>query len=228
VFGDALFHMYGQSEVAPITMLLPHQHVPHGDETERRRTRSVGRPTPNTEVRVVDEDGAALPPGEVGEIAVRSLSAMHCLWNDAEGTKKRFLPDGSVVTRDVGFFDDDGFLYLVDRNDDMIISGGYNIWPAQLEQAIAQHPAVAEVSVVAAPHHRWGETPVAVVVVKDGAVVAADEIIDLTRDAVGSVKKVSEVHFVDALPRSAIGKVLRRELRERFWPDQESSRVGGA
>jgi acyl-CoA synthetase (AMP-forming)/AMP-acid ligase II len=228
VFGEVLFQMYAQSEVVPATMLLPHQHLPHGDRVQRRRTASVGRPTPNTEVRIVDEYRTALPPGEVGEIAVRSPSAMQCLWNDPEGTKKRFLPDGSVLTRDVGYLDEEGFLHLVDRKDDMIISGGYNIWPAQLEQAIAQHPAVADVSVVAAPHQRWGETPVAVVVLKDDAVVDADEIIDLTRDAVGSVKKVTEVHFVDALPRSALGKVLRRELRERFWPDRGTFRVGGA
>ena len=228
VFGEVLFHMYAQSEVVPITMLLPHQHLPHGDRAQRRRTASVGRPTPNTEIRIVDEHGAALPPGEVGEIAVRSPSAMRCLWNDPEETKERFFPDGSVLTRDVGYLDEETFLHLVDRKDDMIISGGYNIWPAQLEQVIAQHPAVAEVSVVAAPHERWGETPVAVVVLNDGAVISADEIIDLTRDAVGSVKKVTEVHFVDALPRSALGKVLRRQLRERFWPDRGTSRVGGA
>jgi acyl-CoA synthetase (AMP-forming)/AMP-acid ligase II len=228
VFGDTLFHMYGQSEIVPITMLLPHQHRPNGDQRQRNRTRSVGTPTPNTEVTIVDEDGAALPPGTIGEIAVRSPGAMCGLWQDPDGTAKRFLPDGSVLTRDVGFLDEEGFLFLVDRKDDMIISGGFNIWPAQLEQAILQHAAVAEVCVVGAPHPRWGETPVAVVVLQDEAVVTAEELIELSRRAVGAVKKVTSVDFVDALPKSALGKVLRRELRMRYWTADEVVQVGGA
>jgi acyl-CoA synthetase (AMP-forming)/AMP-acid ligase II len=228
VFGDTLFHMYGQSEVVPITMLLPHQHRPDGDQQQRNRTRSVGRPTPNTEVTIVDDSGAVLPHGAIGEIAVRSASAMCGLWKDPDGTAKRFLPDGSVLTRDVGYLDEDGFLFLVDRKDDMIISGGFNIWPAQLEHAILQHPAVAEACVVAAPHPRWGETPVAVVVVEEDSAVTAEELIELSRQAVGALKKVTHVDFVDALPKSALGKVLRRELRKRYWTSDEVVQVGGA
>jgi acyl-CoA synthetase (AMP-forming)/AMP-acid ligase II len=227
VFGDALFHMYAQSEVVPVTMLLPHQHVATGTDGERSRARSVGRPTPNTQVTIVDDDGNALPPGEIGEIAAHSPSAMLGLWNDPEGTARRFLPDGSVLTRDVGFLDDAGFLFVVDRKDDMIISGGFNIWPAQLEQALSQHPAVAEVSVVAAPHDRWGETPVAVVVLTADGRATADELIELSREAVGSVKKVTRVDFVDALPKSALGKVLRRNLRARYWTTDDVVQVGG-
>ena len=228
VFGDSLFHMYAQSEVVPITMLLPHQHRATGTESERNRARSVGRPTPNTHVTIVDDDGNALPRGEIGEIAAQSPSAMHGLWNDPEGTARRFLPDGSVLTRDVGFLDDAGFLFVVDRKDDMIISGGFNIWPAQLEQALSQHPAVAEVTVVAAPHDRWGETPVAVVVLTADGLATADELIELSRQAVGSVKKVTRVDFVDALPKSAFGKVLRRSLRGRYWTTDDVVQVGGA
>jgi acyl-CoA synthetase (AMP-forming)/AMP-acid ligase II len=217
VFGHSLFHMYAQSEVAPITMLLPHQHLATGTESERIRVRSVGRPTPNTRVTIVDDDGNALPRGEIGEIAAQSPSAMHGLWNDPQGTARRFLPDGSVLTRVVGYLDDAGYLFVVDRKDDMIVSGGFNIWPAQLEQALIQHPAVSEVSVVAAPHGRWGETPVAVVVLSPDGVATADELIEVSRQAVGSVKKVTRVDFVDALPKSALGKVLRRSLRARYW-----------
>jgi acyl-CoA synthetase (AMP-forming)/AMP-acid ligase II len=188
----------------------------------------VGRPTPNAQVTIVDDDGNALPRGEIGEIAAHSPSAMLGLWNDPEGTVSRFLPDGSVLTRDVGFLDDAGFLFVVDRKDDMIISGGFNIWPAQLEQALSQHPAVAEVSVVAAPHDRWGETPVAVVVLTADGLATADELIELSRRAVGSVKKVTRVDFVDALPKSALGKVLRRSLRARYWTTDDVVQVGGA
>jgi len=133
-----------------------------------------------------------------------------------------------VLTRDVGFVDDAGFLFVVDRKDDMIISGGFNIWPAQLEQALSQHPAVAEVSVVAAPHDRWGETPVAVVVLTADGRVTAEELIEMSRLAVGSVKKVTRVDFVDALPKSVHGKVLRRTLRARYGTTDEVVQVGRA
>jgi acyl-CoA synthetase (AMP-forming)/AMP-acid ligase II len=138
------------------------------------------------------------------------------LWKDPEGTAQRMLADGSVLTRDMGYVDADGFVHLADRKEDMIISGGYNIWPAELENAIAAHPAVAEVCVVGVPHEKWGETPKAVVVPRPGATVEEDELIELTREKVGSVKKVTSVELVDALPKSGVGKVLRREVRARY------------
>lgn len=228
VFGETLFHMYAQSEIPPITMLLPHQHRPQGDEAERRRTRSVGRATPNTVVTIVDDDGQPLPTGEIGEIAARSPSQMLALWNDPEGTARRTLADGSILTRDMGFLDEEGFLHIADRKDDMIISGGHNIWPAQLEDALADHPAVAEVCVIGVPHERWGETPVAAVVLHEGAVATEEELIELSRARVGAVKKVTKVEFVAALPKSPIGKVLRRQVRERYWAAQDGVRVSGA
>jgi acyl-CoA synthetase (AMP-forming)/AMP-acid ligase II len=227
LFGPVLYQMYGQSEAVPITMLLPHQHRPHGTDRERRWMRSVGRATPNTRITVVDDDGHPLPLGEVGEVAAHTPGAMSGLWNDPEGTRRRVLPDGSVLTRDMGRLDDEGFLYLADRKEDMIISGGYNIWPAELERAISGHPGVRDVCVVGVPHEKWGETPKALVVLEPGAAVAPAELIELTRARVGSVQKVTSVEFVDQLPRSAIGKVLRREVRERYWAGKEE-RVGGA
>jgi acyl-CoA synthetase (AMP-forming)/AMP-acid ligase II len=220
VFGPVLYQMYGQSEAVPATMLLPHQHrLPW--------TRSVGRPTPNTKITVADEEGRPLPRGEIGEIAVRTPGSMSGLWNDPEGTAARLLADGSVLTRDMGYVSEDGFVHLADRKEDMIISGGYNIWPAELENAIASHPAVSEVCVVGVPHERWGETPVAVVVPRAGATVEAEELIALTRERCGSVKKVTAVEFADELPKSGVGKVLRREVRERYWTGRPE-RVAGA
>jgi acyl-CoA synthetase (AMP-forming)/AMP-acid ligase II len=220
LFGEGvLYQMYGQSEAVPATMLLPYQHCSH--------PRSVGRPTPNTKLTVVDEDGHPVPRGETGEIAVQTPGSMSGLWNDPEGSATRTLPDGSVLTRDMGYVDDEGFVYLADRKEDMIISGGYNIWPAQLEHAIAGHPAISEVCVVGVPDEKWGETPKAVVVLKPGAALDPDELIALTREQVGSVQKVTSVEIVEELPRSAIGKLLRREVRERYWAGR-TERVAGA
>lgn len=227
VLGPVLFQMYGQSEAVPATMLLPHQHRPDGSERERRWMRSVGRATPNTFITVVGEDGAPLPRGEIGEIAVRTPGSMSGLWNDPEGTAARTLPDGSVLTRDMGHVDAEGFVYLADRKEDMIISGGHNIWPAELENALAAHPAVAEACVVGVPHEKWGETPIAVVVLRAGSSATAEELIALTRERCGSVKKVTSVVFAPALPKSGVGKVLRREVREQHWAGR-AGRVGGA
>jgi acyl-CoA synthetase (AMP-forming)/AMP-acid ligase II len=127
----------------------------------------------------------------------------------------------------MGYVDDEGFVYLADRKEDMIISGGYNIWPAQLEHAIAAHPAVSDVCVVGVPHEKWGETPKAVVVLKPGSALDPEELIALTREQVGPVQKVTSVEIVEELPRSAIGKLLRREVRDRYWAGR-TERVAGA
>jgi acyl-CoA synthetase (AMP-forming)/AMP-acid ligase II len=127
----------------------------------------------------------------------------------------------------MGYMDDEGFVYLSDRKEDMIISGGYNIWPAELERAIETSPAVREVCVVGVPHERWGETPKAVVVLEAGATLTEEDVIEITRREVGSVKKVTSVEFVDQLPRSGVGKVLRREVRAPYWP-QGARQVSGA
>jgi acyl-CoA synthetase (AMP-forming)/AMP-acid ligase II len=227
VLGEVLYQLYGQSEAVPITMLLAHQHRPHGTPEERRWLRSVGRATPNTTITIVDDDGSPLPQGETGEVAVLSPGGMKELWRDPEGTRARRLDDGSVLTRDIGALDEDGFLYLLDRKEDMIISGGFNIWPSELEHALASHPAVREVCVVGVPHPRWGETPKAVVVVHAGASVTETELIALCRERVGPVKKVTSVDFVAELPRSGIGKILRRTVREPFWSAADS-RIAGA
>jgi acyl-CoA synthetase (AMP-forming)/AMP-acid ligase II len=220
VLGDGVLHQwYAQSEAWPLTMLLPHQH--------RERPRSVGRPTPNTTLEIVDAEGRALPAGETGEIAVRTPGQMRGHWSDPEGTAARALPDGKLLTRDIGYRDEQGFVFLVDRKEDMIISGGYNIWPAELEAALARHPAVAEVCVVGIPHERWGETPHAVVVLAPGARASEPELIEHCRASVGSVKKITSVGFADRLPKSPLGKVLRREVRASFWAGAERQ-IGGA
>jgi acyl-CoA synthetase (AMP-forming)/AMP-acid ligase II len=227
VFGPVMFQVFAQSEVLLISVLGPAQHRPDGSRVEQRRLKSTGRATPHVVLTIRDENGACLPAGAVGEIAVISPGSMSFLWNDPEGTAERTLPDGSILTRDMGYLDDDGFLYLVDRKDDMIVSGGYNIWPSELEAALASHPGVAEACVVGVPDDKWGETPKAIVVAAAGSTPTAQELIEHSRGVVGPVKKVTSVEFVDELPKSAAGKVLRQRLRDPFWAD-EVGRIRGS
>lgn len=225
-FGRVLYQLYAQSELIPVTMFLPHEQLPDGDEHDIARLRSAGRATPNVRITIRDNEGRALPPGEIGEVAARAPGAMSGVWGDEDAAKQRTLPDGSVLTGDMGYLDDEGFLYLVDRKNDMIVSGGYNIWPTELEQAIERLPDVAAVCVVGVPHPKWGETPHAAVVLREGAGLTAAEVVAHTRSVVGPVKKVTSVEFVEELPRSAGGKLQRGRVREPFW-DGHSSRIRG-
>ncbi|RBM18781.1 AMP-dependent synthetase [Prauserella sp. PE36] len=215
LWGNIMYQLYGQSEVVPIAVLTPRHHRVDGP-SDRNRLSSAGRPSPNACVRIEDENGDVLPPGQVGEIVAHAPCTMSGIWKDEAGTAARFTPDGGVRTKDMGYLSEDGFLYLADRKEDLIISGGFNIWPAELENALAAHPAVQEAAVVGVPHPKWGETPHAVVVVREGSEVTEQELIEWTRQRVGSYKKVTAVRFADALPKTPIGKVLRREVRERF------------
>ena len=219
-FGPVLYQLYAQSECITVTMLQPHQHTD-------KYLRSVGRATPNTVITIVDADGNTLPTGEVGEIAVSAPGQMNELWKNPEANAERHLPDGRLLTRDMGYLDEDGFLFLADRKEDMIISGGYNIWPAELENAVASHEAVREVCVVGVPHEKWGETPRAFVVLEPGVEVTEEELIEVTRAAVGSVKKITSVEFVSTLPKSGVGKILRREVKKAYSEGQDRA-VGGA
>ncbi|SFO16925.1 Acyl-CoA synthetase (AMP-forming)/AMP-acid ligase II [Pseudonocardia ammonioxydans] len=216
VWGNIMYQIYGQSEGLPLSVLTPEHHVVDGTEEQRRWLRSAGRPSPNADVAILDDDGNRLPVGEIGEIAGRTPGMMRELWGSPDATAERITPDGWLRTRDMGSISEDGFLYLSDRKEDMIISGGYNIWPTEVEDALAAHPAVAEVAVVGVADPKWGETPHAAVVLRPGGQVTEDELIAWSRDRVGAVRKVTAVHVVDALPRSPLGKVLRREVRDRL------------
>ena len=178
------------------------------------------RPLNGHEMRLIDADGREVAAGEAGEIVGRSPAMMtgyyrqpdktaQAEWYDSDG--RRFIRTG-----DVGRFDEDGFLVLMDRKKDMIISGGFNIYPSDLEQVLARHPEVVESAVVGVPSPRWGETPVAFVTLRRGSALTADALADWTNGQLGKMQRLADVVIVDALPRSPIGKVLKRELRERF------------
>jgi acyl-CoA synthetase (AMP-forming)/AMP-acid ligase II len=174
---------------------------------------SVGRPCLHLELDVWDEDGRSLPPGERGEIVLRGPKVFKGYWRDPEATERAFA-GGWFHTGDIGVRDDDGYLFIVDRLKDMIVSGGENIASSEVERVLYEHDAVLEVAVVARPDPRWGEVPVAFVALRDGASVTADELLDRCRAHLARFKVPKDITFIDALPRNPSGKVLKRELRD--------------
>jgi long-chain acyl-CoA synthetase len=196
-----------------VVYLPPEDHDPAGNA----RMRSAGLPLPGVELKVLGPDGESLPPNTVGEIATRSLSNMAGYWKLDEATAKTIDADGWLRTGDAGYLDEDGYLFIHDRVKDMIISGGENIYPAEVESAVYGHPSVAEVAVIGVPDDKWGEAVKAVVALKPGAVADPDDIIAFARTRIAGFKSPKSVDFIDALPRNASGKILRRELRAPYW-----------
>ena len=184
---------------------------------------TVGRPAANHDVRIIDDAGQELKQGEAGEVVGRSPYMMAGYYKRPQSTEEFYWRDeaGNVFHRtgDIGRFDADGFLILLDRKKDMIISGGFNIYAADLEAVIAAHPQVLEVTVIAVPSAQWGETPLAIVFPVAGSHVSADELLEWTNEKVGKMQRLSAVEVRQELPRSALGKILKRELREEYWKD---------
>jgi acyl-CoA synthetase (AMP-forming)/AMP-acid ligase II len=204
-----LVEFYGMTEGGGTCILDAHLHPD--------KLHTVGRPAQGHDIRLIDDEGRELPPGEAGEVVGHSPGMMkgyhkrpgmtrEAEWFDPQG--KRFIRTG-----DIGRFDADGFLTLLDRRKDMIISGGFNIYPSDLEAVLRQHPAVLEAAVVGVPSEQWGETPVAYVVLRPGQTLPAAELKDWVNQRLGKTQRLAELHYLDELPRSAIGKVLKRELR---------------
>ena len=216
-FGKKIAQLYGQAE-APmcISVLSREDHHIDGPEEAVKRLSSAGRPCLNVEVRVVDENDREVPTGEVGEVIVRGYHIMKGYWNLPEATAE-VMKGGWVHTGDMGYFDSKGYLFLVDRKRDVIISGAFNIYPKELEDIIAAHPKVKEAAVIGVPNDKWGEAVKAVVVPKSGETVMEQEIIDYCRDRVASFKKPKSVDVVGELPRNPYGKVLKTALRENYW-----------
>ena len=206
---------YGQSETCPLTVRRPE----HGST----KLGTVGRPAFNVELAVVGPDGRPVAAGHVGEIVTRGDQLFDGYFGDAEQTQAAFpRADGWLWTGDLGFLDDDGFLTLVDRSRDMLVSGGENIYPAEIENALYGHPSVAECAVFGIPHDHWGEVPAAHVVLADGRAATDEELIDHCARRIPRHKRPRLVCFVDALPRTAVGKIRKNLLREPYWRDRES------
>lgn len=216
-FGKKLVQLYGQAE-APmcISSLAKRDHIIEGSDDERNRLSSAGTPCTNVEVRIVDDDGKEVKVGEVGEVIAKGYHIMKGYWNLPETTAE-VLKDGWVYTGDLGYFDSKGYVFLVDRKKDVIISGGFNIYPKEIEDVISSHPKVKEVAIIGVPNEKWGEAIKAMVVPKKGVQVTGQEIVDFCRDRMAGLKKPKTVDFVEDLPRNPYGKVLKKALREPYW-----------
>ena len=222
VFGPVMTQSFGQTEAPMIcTWFSPAEHMEALAEPDKRgRLSSCGRAAVGTSVEVMDDEGRLLAPGERGELVVRGDLVMRGYHGDAEATALVERPGGWLGTGDVGFRDEEGFLYIVDRKRDMIISGGFNVFPSEVERVIWGHEAVLDCAVIGVPDEKWGEAVTAIVELKDGHDVDADELIALCKRTLGSVQAPKAVHF-RALPRSGNGKVLKRVLRDEFWAGRE-------
>jgi long-chain acyl-CoA synthetase len=213
--GDRLAQIYGQGESPmTITALSKHHHADRGHPRYVERLTSVGVPHSVVEVTIRDTEGRVLPAGEAGEICVRGDVVMSGYWNHPDATAAA-LRDGWLWTGDVGAFDGDGFLTLKDRSKDLIVSGGSNIYPREVEEALLAHPRVAEVSVVGKPDREWGEVVVAFVVPR-GTAPPADELDRACLDRIARFKRPKEYRFVEQLPKNHYGKVVKAELREKL------------
>jgi len=214
--GNVMMQLYGQGESPmTITHLSREMHAMRDHPRWEARLASAGLPDSCVEVRVVDEAGKPVPIGDTGEIIVKGDSVMAGYWNNSEATA-RSLRAGWLWTGDVGAFDEDGFLTLKDRSKDMIISGGSNIYPREIEDVLNLHPAVAECSVVGRPHPEWGEDVVAFVVARPGATIAPAELDQLCLANIARFKRPKDYKFVDALPKNNYGKILKTELRKKL------------
>jgi fatty-acyl-CoA synthase len=218
MFGAQFIQAYGMTETTgTISMLPPEDHDPEGN----KRMRSAGKPLPGVEIRVVDANGEPLPQGEVGEVVTRSSNNMLGYWNLPDATARTMTDDGWIRTGDAGYLDEDGYLYIHDRMKDMIITGGENVYPAEVESAIFGHPAVQEVAVFGIPDEKWGEAVKAVVVAKPGTTVEEADIIAWARERIAPFKCPRSIDVIDALPRNASGKILRKDLRAPYWAGYE-------
>ena len=181
-----------------------------------RLARSIGRPMPDIEIQIWDENGKPLPAGEMGEIMVRGERVMRGYWKDAVKTAKTLSANGWLHTGDMGYTDPEGYIFLSGRGDDMIIRGGENISPEEVENMLYAHPSVDDASVIGVPDPQWGQNPRAVIVLKPGAQATEADIIDFCKDRISGFKRPRSVVFVDALPLTSTGKVQRKILREKY------------
>ena len=209
---------YGMTETTgTVSILPPEDHSLEGNE----RMRSAGKALPGVAIEVRGPDNVEVPRGEIGEVCIRSPSNTAGYWKLPEATAKTIDPDGWLHTGDAGVMDEDGYVYIQDRIKDMIISGGENVYPAEVESAIYGHPAIAEVAVIGVPSAKWGEEVKACVVAKPGMAVDAEDVIAWARERIAAFKAPKSVDVIPVMPRNASGKILRRELRAPYWEGQE-------
>lgn len=213
-----VYEAYGSTETGVTTLLRP--------EDQLRKVRSVGLPGLGKQVCLLDKNGDEVPPGSVGELYTRGLGVLLTrYWKDPQATAAAFRGDWCTVG-DMARMDEEGYYYLEDRKSDMIISGGENVYPSEVENVLTQHPAVLEIAVVPVPDELWGERVHAVVVLKKEMKVTAEELMDFSRDKLAGYKRPRSIDFVEELPKSPTGKILRRLVRQTYWQGQKNSFLG--
>lgn len=216
-FNCDFFQIYGMTETGNMAVCLrPEDHTLIND----KRLESAGRALPGVEIRVIDDEGLVLAANQIGEICIKSPANMIGYWNNETATSEVVWGDGWVRTGDAGYVDEQGYIYVCDRVKDMIIYGGENIYPAEIEAALCEHQAVAEAAVIGIPDERWGEVVKAFVVLQPGELIKARELINFTRNRIADFKAPKSIDFLDKLPRNPSGKVLKRELRTPYWAAQ--------
>ncbi|MDH5695993.1 MAG: long-chain-fatty-acid--CoA ligase [Dehalococcoidia bacterium] len=219
-FGKIFVQLLGQTETLNLTILEKEDHNIEGSAKEIKRLESVGKPARQGELRIVDEQGRDVPVGQVGEIIARSDRMMKGYWKMPKETAET-IRDGWLHTGDMGRMDEDGYIYLVDRKKDMIISGAENIYSREVEEVLYMHPAVFEAAVVGVPDEEWGESVKAVIALKQGAVASEEKIIDFCKQHLASYKKPKSVEFWDNLPKTPSGKIRKNVIRDRYWKGYE-------
>lgn len=221
VFGPVMTQVYGQTEVpTSVTHMSPAEHLNADGTINEKRLLSCGRPAPFTRVALIDDAGQPVPPGQIGEIAVQGGLVMGGYYKNPTATAETGM-FGWHHTGDMAYQDEEGFIYICDRKKEMIITGGYNVYPLEVEQVVLSHPAVQDCAVVGVPDDKWGEAIKAVIELKAGQTLDPDEIIAMCKARIGSVKAPKSVDFIESLPRSPVGKVMRKEVRRRYWTGQE-------
>ena len=225
VFGPVLTQTYGQAEACMIaTFFSPQEHVAALQSNRRHRLASCGRVSPLMRLEIMDDEGHLLPRGQRGEIVLRGGLVMSGYYNNEAATREAST-FGWHHTGGIGVIDEDGFVYIVDRKKDMIISGGFNVFPSEVEQVLWSHPAVQDCAVIGVPDEKWGEAVKAVIVARPGATVDEAELIALVREKKGPVYAPKSIDVVEAIPLTPVGKPDKPKLRERYWAGHER-RVG--
>jgi acyl-CoA synthetase (AMP-forming)/AMP-acid ligase II len=218
--GPIFMQDYGASEAGALTILDIEDHVIDGPPEKVKRLASCGKPIPGVSVKVLNEKGEEVQPGEIGELTTKSPMVMKGYWKMPEETEAT-LRDGRFYTGDLCTVDEEGYIYVKDRKKDMIISGGFNVYPFELESVLQEHPAIADAAVFGIPDETWGEAVCAHVVLREGMSATEDEIIAFMKQSLASYKKPKRLEFVEQLPRTLSGKILKRDLRAKYWEDRE-------
>ena len=221
VFGPVMLQGYGQTEApGAIASMRPGEHFVDGTVATDERLSACGRPSVLNALAIMDDQGLVQSQGGTGEICVRGDIVMKGYYKQPDKTAETII-DGWLHTGDVGHLDSEGFLHITDRKRDVIISGGFNVYPSEVEQVLWTHPAVLDCAVIGVPDHQWGEAVKAVVELKPGADASAEELIALCKAKLGSVKAPKTIDFVSTLPRSPVGKVLKKNIRDTYWSTSE-------